>query len=253
MGKPGASQGAHTARLPCTRRTSGPRAPWGCVHRETGGAWVHRLRGGRSAGCASIASERREARLSVAGRAGQTGRGRIAGEPPRWKSYAPVVRGQGQASQCNEGRGAAEEKCAANRQYCGLSYSSEGAVVRGVGVCGCSGVVGMSCQHRTLMESRSRLAPPGVRSGSARGPFGVRSESVRGSFGVRSGSVRGPFGIRSRGVRGSVGLRSGSVRSLFGIRSGSVRDPFGVRSKSVRAPKRKTPIYYWSQSSARSR
>ena len=37
------------------------------------------------------------------------------------------------------------------------------------------------------------------------------------------------------------------------VRSGSVRDPFGIRSESVRAPKRKTPIYYCSQSSARSR
>ena len=92
------------------------------------------------------------------------------------------------------------------------------------------------------MESRSRLAPPGVRLGSVRNPFGVRSGSVRGPFGVRSGSVRGAYEVRS-----------GSVRDQFGICSGSVRGPFGIRSASVRAPKRKTPIYYWSQSSARSR
>ena len=47
------------------------------------------------------------------------------------------------------------------------------------------------------MESRSRLAPHGVRAGSVGGPFGLRSGSVRGPFGVRSESVRGPFGIRS--------------------------------------------------------
>ena len=81
------------------------------------------------------------------------------------------------------------------------------------------------------MESRSRLAPPGVCAGSARGPFGVRSGSIRDPFGVRSGFVRDPFGVCS----------------------GSVRGPFGVRSESVRGPKRKTPMYYWSQSSARSR
>ena len=54
-------------------------------------------------------------------------------------------------------------------------------------------------------------------------------------------------------VRDPIGVRSGSVRGPLGIRSGSVRGPFGVRSESVRGPKQKTPMYYWSQSSARSR
>ena len=82
------------------------------------------------------------------------------------------------------------------------------------------------------MESRSRLASPGVRAGSVRGPFGT---------------VRGPFGVRAESVRGSFGVRAGSVRGPFGIRSGFARGPFaGVRdprevcsvhgSESVRIP-----------------
>ena len=51
------------------------------------------------------------------------------------------------------------------------------------------------------MESRSRLASPGVRAGSVPGPFGVRSGSVRGPCEVRSGSARGSFGVRSGSVR----------------------------------------------------
>ena len=92
-----------------------------------------------------------------------------------------------------------------------------------------------------------------IRSGAVRDPFGVRSGFVWGPFGLRSGSVRDPFGICSRSVRDPFGGRSGSVRGLFGVRLGSVRGPFGVRSESVRGPKRKTPMYYCSQSSARSR
>ena len=103
------------------------------------------------------------------------------------------------------------------------------------------------------MESRSRLASPGVRAGSVRGPFGSRSGSVRDLFGIRSESVRGPRGICSGSVRdlfegrtgsmqgpcgvrlGSVRVR-GSVRDPYGVRSGSVRRPFGVRSESVWDP-----------------
>ena len=96
-------------------------------------------------------------------------------------------------------------------------------------------------------------SPFRIRSASAQGPFGLRSGSVGDPFGIRLGSVRGPYGVRTGSARGPFGVRSGSVRGPFGVRSGSVRDPFGVRSESVRAPKRKTPIYYWSQSSARSR
>ena len=73
------------------------------------------------------------------------------------------------------------------------------------------------------MESRSRLALPGVRAGSVRSRFG-------GPLGVRAESVRGPFEISSRGVRGPCGVRAGSVRGPFGIRSASVRGPFGIRS-----------------------
>ena len=89
--------------------------------------------------------------------------------------------------------------------------------------------------------------------GSVRGPFGFCSGSVRNPFGVRSGSARGLFGARSRSVRGAYGVHAGSMQGSFGVRSSSVRRPFGVRSESVRAPKRKTLMYYCSQSSARSR
>ena len=110
------------------------------------------------------------------------------------------------------------------------------------------------------MESRSSLASPGVRAGSARGAFGVRSGSVRGPLGICSGSVQGPRGVCSGSVRhlfegrtgfmrGPCRVHSASVRAPFGVLSG----PFGVRSESVRGPKRKTPIYYCSQSSVRSR
>ena len=87
------------------------------VRRETGGAWVHQFRGGSARGRASIAGK-------PPGGGNLMCRSCWAARPRahrrratrRWKSYAPVVRGQGQASQCNEGRGAAEEKCAANRR-----------------------------------------------------------------------------------------------------------------------------------------
>ena len=77
-------------------------------------------------------------------------------------------------------------------------------------------------QNSHVMESRSRLAPPGVRAGSV--------QAVRGPFGVRSGSIRGPFGVRSGSIRGPFGLRSGSVRVPFGFRSGCVLGPFRINS-----------------------
>ena len=80
------------------------------------------------------------------------------------------------------------------------------------------------------MESRSRLASPGVRAGCARGPFGVRSGSVRGPFGIRSGSAQGQFGVHS-----------GFVRDSFGVRSRFVRHPFGVRSSPGPVPQVQFP------------
>ena len=89
---------------------------------------------------------------------------------------------------------------------------------------------------RHHMESRSRLAPPGVRSGSVRGPREVRSGSVRGSRGVRAGSAWGPHGVRAASVRGPFGIRSRGVRGSFGVRSESVRDPKPPQPKKNATP-----------------
>ena len=87
------------------------------------------------------------------------------------------------------------------------------------GFLGISGGIGRGfiiCQRQLgleFMESRSKLAAPGVRAGSVRGPFGLRSVSVRGPFGVRSGFVRDLLKVLSGFVRCPFGVRLG-INSL---------------------------------------
>ena len=80
-----------------------------------------------------------------------------------------------------------------------------------------------------IMESRSRLASPGVRAGSVRGsvryPCGVRARSVRIPYGFRS-KLRGPFGVRNppqpkKKPHPPGGLSGGAVAPLPTADSGS--------------------------------